>query len=69
MKPMSSRPINAEDRALLAAVDADPIARDLLSAKCRWEQMGRHAVLREWGDPREWPAYKRALPEPVQEKR
>lgn len=25
-----------------------------LRAKCRWEAMGRYAVIREWGDPRTW---------------
>lgn len=26
----------------------------MLSDKCRWEAMSRTAVVREWGDPREW---------------
>ena len=25
-----------------------------LREKCRWEQMGQLAVIREWGDPRKW---------------
>jgi len=29
-------------------------AWDRLAAKCRWEHMPTIAVIREWGDPREW---------------
>lgn len=29
-------------------------AEQLLAAKCRWEHMSRTAVIREWGDPRNW---------------
>jgi hypothetical protein len=29
-------------------------AEELLRAKCRWERMSRLAVIKEWGDPREW---------------
>ena len=25
-----------------------------LCEKCRWEQMGRCAVIQNWGDPRKW---------------
>ena len=30
-------------------------AEEALKAKCRWEHMGRCAVIMEWGDPRAWP--------------
>ena len=29
-------------------------AEERLAAKCRWERMSRTAVIREWGDPRNW---------------
>ena len=32
----------------------DPDAYYKLRCKCKWEHMTLTAVLREWGDPREW---------------
>ena len=29
-------------------------AEEALKAKCRWEHMGRCAVIIEWGNPRKW---------------
>ena len=31
---------------------------ELLGHKCNWEHMTRWAVLREYGDPARWPAFK-----------
>ncbi len=31
---------------------------ELLGHKCNWEHMTRWAVLREYGDPATWPAFK-----------
>lgn len=47
----------AELVALSKEVAADPKADALLRAKCQWEQMTRMAVLKEWGDPRNWADY------------
>ena len=52
--------ISKEDHALMDEVMKDPIALELLKNKCRWETMGRYAVLKEWGDPRKWATYKEA---------
>ena len=49
--------ITEAERALMREIAADPVAAELLTHKCRWEAMSRYAVLREWGDPREWPSY------------
>ncbi len=49
--------ITKADMALMAEINADPVAKEMLAAKCRWEQMGRYAVLASWGDPRTWPSY------------
>jgi hypothetical protein len=46
--------ITDRQRAIMAAVRADPAAYERLRDKCRWEGMGQYAVLAEWGDPREW---------------
>jgi hypothetical protein len=50
--------ITKEDKELMAEIVADSIALRLLKDKCVWEAMSRYAVLSEWGDPRNWPAYK-----------
>lgn len=50
--------VTAEVLALLKEIKADQIAERLLQGKCQWEQMSMAAVLREWGDPRTWSAYK-----------
>jgi hypothetical protein len=47
------------DKQLMLEIIEDPVALELLKDKCRWEAMSRYAVLKEWGDPREWPTYKR----------
>jgi len=49
---------NEEALALSRTIyDGDPVAEELLRAKCQWEKMTRLAVLKEWGDPRTWPDY------------
>lgn len=50
--------ISKEDEKLLKEIQADEKAYQLLRDKCEWEQMSLYAVLREWGDPREWDSYK-----------
>lgn len=52
-------PIGRKDIELMGEIKDDPLALKLLIQKCKWEQMGRYAVLQEWGDPREWATYKR----------
>ncbi|MHA1962734.1 MAG: hypothetical protein ACW99U_21300 [Candidatus Thorarchaeota archaeon] len=46
------------EEQLMLEIVSDPTALQLLKDKCSWERMSRYAVLREWGDPRNWPAYK-----------
>ena len=46
--------ITESEIALMKEIRADPIAKELLGAKCQWEHMSCYAVLREWGDPRMW---------------
>jgi hypothetical protein len=50
--------ITEKDIQLMAEIKEDPKAYDLLRAKCRWEHMTLYAVLKGWGDPREWSDYK-----------
>ncbi len=46
--------ITTEETALMKEILADPIAKELLQRKCRWERMTAYAVLRDRGDPRKW---------------
>ena len=46
------------DKELMREIMLNPRAYKLLRIKAKYEQMGLHAVLKEWGDPRKWPAFK-----------
>jgi hypothetical protein len=54
-----------EHLALLKEVYADPIALELLKAKCRWEHMSQTAIIASYGDPRKWQSYAEAKQEQV----
>lgn len=46
--------ITKEDERLFEEIKKDPEAYELLKGKARWEQMSLMAVLRDYGDPRNW---------------
>lgn len=46
--------ITDQEVARMKEIRADPIAKELLGAKCQLEYMSCYAVVREWGDPRTW---------------
>ena len=52
--------ITLKDERLMEEIMHDATAYELLRNKCRWEAMGKFAVLREFGDPREWAGYQEA---------
>ena len=46
--------ITQEDKDLMNEIRQDPEANRRLKEKAKWEAMTLFAVLKEWGDPREW---------------
>jgi len=46
--------ITPEDEKLMIEIQQDKEAYEKLKAKARWEQMSLYAVLKDYGDPREW---------------
>lgn len=48
-------PICLKEKAQMAQIEANSAAYERLKAKSKWEGMTLYGVLREWGDPRQWP--------------
>jgi hypothetical protein len=46
--------ITPKDEKLMIEIQQDKEAYEKLKAKARWEQMPLYAVLKDYGDPREW---------------
>ena len=46
--------ITEDDRKLLEEIKNDSDAYERLQAKARWEKITVFAVLRDYGDPRNW---------------
>jgi hypothetical protein len=46
--------VTEKEIALWKEIRSDPVVKELIGEKCRWEHLSCYAVLREWGDPRKW---------------